>query len=573
MQRKKLICLMRYEVVELLDKDKLFKMTRPLTQKFKQQVDNDLFLNEGYLFKECKKPVRTMYCTCCQKRFEIDNRYFEGLLVSEGYTDYSGMPHNTKTICPLCHKNVTVKDAGRGRSRMVEFGYVGVFQKLRDDTVLLRTFCLLRDYSCDYENVTTKYSEHYRIYFRPGEVRSFKRSVNSYGYASTYDYYGNSNNTIDFYEMSAIPKSLSYPRGYCGYYAYYSGLHNKYTEQWEIDTHIYGIENVEKSSLFKYSQFENYINGSTILHSYDYHKYLNFYCKHPVLCEKLMKEGFEITVFNVIHDGFRNLNNKAKDIKSFFRVKNKNELRAVRNNQNSAVKIAKLRKFDVDITEKSLEWAKDNFLFEYAYDDLKELILKYSVKKIFEYLVNKDVHYSSYCDYISWLKKYNFDITTKTAFPRYFKQKHDELMKYDIRMTALANEKAEKELRDNLKQNVLPFLNDNFVYSDDNFTVRPFQNKEEIIVEGQIQNICVGGENYTKPYMKGETYLFCLRKNDELDKPYCTIEVNTNGNLVQSRMKFNASPPDDVKAFIEKWQQVYKRNLKKHKRIKQREVA
>lgn len=47
----------------MLDKDKLFKMTRPLTQKFKQQVDNDLFLNEGYLFKECKKPIRTMYCT------------------------------------------------------------------------------------------------------------------------------------------------------------------------------------------------------------------------------------------------------------------------------------------------------------------------------------------------------------------------------------------------------------------------------------------------------------------------------------------------------------------------------
>lgn len=90
---------------------------------------------------------------------------------------------------------------------MVEFGYVGVYQKLRDDTVLLRTFCLLRDYSCDYENVTTKYSEHYRIYFRPGEVRSFKRSVNSYGYASTYDYYGKSNNTIDFMKCQQYQKA------------------------------------------------------------------------------------------------------------------------------------------------------------------------------------------------------------------------------------------------------------------------------------------------------------------------------------------------------------------------------
>lgn len=560
----------------MLDKDKLFKMTRPLTQKFKQQVDNDLFLNEGYLFKECKKPVRTMYCTCCQKRFEIDNRYFEGLLVSEGYTDYSYMPHNTKTACPLCKKAVTVKDAGRGRSRMTEYGYIGVFQKLRDDNILLRTFCLMRDYSCKYENVTTKYSEHYRIYFCPGEVHSFKRSSNSYWCISTYDYFDESEKTIDFYEMSDIPKSLSYPIGLSSIYTHYcnnNGFFNKQTGKGETLTNFYEIETVEKSPLFKYSQFENYINGSMILRSYDYHRYLNFYCRHPVLCEKLMKEGFEITVLNVLHDGFHNLNYRAEDTKSFFRVKNKNELRIVKNNQNSAVKIAKLRKFDVDITEKSLEWARNNWSFEYAHDDLKDLITKWSSKKVIEYLINKNVNYTDYCDYISWLKKYDFDITTKTAFPRYFKQKHDELMKYDMRMTALANEKAEKELRNNLKQNVLPFLNDNFVYSDDKFTVRPFQSKEEIIIEGQIQDICVGGERYTKPYMKGETYLFCLRKNDELDKPYCTIEVNTNGNLVQSRMKFNSSPPDDVKAFIEKWQQVYKRNLKKHKFIKQREVA
>lgn len=28
--------------------------------EFKQQVDNDLFLNEGYLFKECEKPFKTI---------------------------------------------------------------------------------------------------------------------------------------------------------------------------------------------------------------------------------------------------------------------------------------------------------------------------------------------------------------------------------------------------------------------------------------------------------------------------------------------------------------------------------
>ena len=114
------------------------------------------------------------------------------------------------------------------------------------------------------------------------------------------------------------------------------------------------------------------------MYCYDLHRYLNFYCKHPVLCEKLMKEGFAPIIKETFYKGFGKLNYRAKDTKTFFGVKNKNELRAIKNNQDliSPQEIARLKKFNVDITDKSLKWANDNIFYENAYDDLKELILK-----------------------------------------------------------------------------------------------------------------------------------------------------------------------------------------------------
>lgn len=527
--------------------EKLFQMTKPLTKKFKQHVDDEVF-DYGYIFKERK--THTAYCTCCKKHFRLDGLKIDGIEVQpESSIKY--MRHNEKTNCPYCNKPVTVKDSGRGRSRLVNYGYIAVFQNLKDDTLLLRTYALMRNYSGSYENVETKYSEHYRIYYKPTKPTQCYKRYNRY--LDHYNYFYEPEEKQSFYKMSSFPKCLSFPT------SYWSQLYSSPTP-----TNFMNLEEIKKNPNFKYFEMCKYIASEVYFPELYIPDCVNMFCKHPVIYEKLQKEGFDKTIAHILVYGWCGTNYRAKTVKDFFRVHTKEEMEIIKSNKYSLRIIEMLLKNGVALTESGIIWAQNN---NYSLSHYK------GDKKTLEYLIKKNYSLNDYQDYIGWLKKYNFDITTKTAFPRYFKQKHDELMEYDIRMTAIANEKAEKKMRDNLKQNLLPFLNKNFVYSDDNFTVRPFRNKEEIIIEGQIQDICVGGERYTKPYMKGETYLFCLRKNDELDKPYCTIEVNTNGNLVQSRMKFNASPPDDVKAFIEKWQQVYKKNLKKHKFIKQREVA
>lgn len=108
--------------------EKLNKITPEINNSIKKKIDS-YFIKEGYLFKEVK--TKTGYCTCCNTRFNLKNYPYR---------------HNEIAYCPVCNSPVTVKDAGRGRSKLQDYMYFGVFQNLRGGTLLLRTFLCIKDY-------------------------------------------------------------------------------------------------------------------------------------------------------------------------------------------------------------------------------------------------------------------------------------------------------------------------------------------------------------------------------------------------------------------------------------------
>lgn len=540
-------------------KDELFKMTKAIDDKIKREIDEDLFLQEGYLFKENNKYHRTAYCTCCQQRFNLNGMNIDGIQVSND-SPYKYMRHNEITKCPLCGKPVVVKDSGRGRSKLICRGYVAIFQKLKNQMIVLRSFAVMRNYSGNYENVETKYSEHYRIYFKPGEVHSFKRRNTSVYYLKEADYFSKySDCYVTFEEMANLPKSIKYPQGFNGW----AWLYERDISIYPV---FYNCDVVLKSKYFKYSAFDEFyrLNNDDVLH-----KYLNFYCKHPVLGERLVKEGFSNILSQILRGKIYGLNYRAKTVKGFFKM-NKSELSLLKD-LNTA-RAMHVKYYGLILTKNTFNYAMREY-FHPA--QIKEYLKSNSIPceygKLINYLVNQNSDFSIYKDYVQWLIKYNFELTRKNLFPRYLKQAHDKMMKYDVRCEALKKEKENKEKSKRFNSNILPFLQKTFTFSDDKYIVRPFETIIEIINEGQIQNICVGGSNYTERYLAGKTYLFCLRELGRPDIPYCTIEVNTNGRLIQSRIKNNGSPSEEVKAFIDKWQQVYSKKLQKYN--KKKEVA
>lgn len=538
----------------LKKQEQLFKMTKPLDDKTKRKIDEDLFLCSGYLFKERLGRQSIGYCTCCGKRFSLDELQIEGINIRNS-SPIKYMKHNEETFCPNCGKSVIIKDSGRGRSKLIEKSYVGVFQKLRNQTILLRTFAVMRDYSGDYVNVKTKYSEHYRIYFKPGEIYSFRRTNTSYYWFSEYDYYDEdiSECYIKFVSMADIPSRLKYPTNFNCFYGYDE----------EFSTTFYNTEIVETSKYFKYSMFEEFSSGvnDNILH-----RYLAFYCKHPVLCERLVKEGYDSILERILRHGIKGLNYHSETVKGFFRM-NKTELGILKEASGfECINAINAKRYGLELNAKSLAYARREY---FTKNEMSRFIadkqLPFNADVLIRYLVKQNSDFSIYRDYLIWIQKYDFELTKKKLFPRYLKQVHDEMMKYNSRMEAIKKENEDKEKIDNFKNNLLPTLERLYSFSDDFYIIRPFKDIKEIVEEGEVQHICVGGSNYTDAYIEGRTNLFCLRKVQSPETPFCTVEVR-NETLIQARMQRNESAPDDVKQFLSLWQNEYKKKIKKCKK-------
>lgn len=96
------------------------------------------------------------------------------------------------------------------------------------------------------------------------------------------------------------------------------------------------------------------------------------------------------------------------------------------------------------------------------------------------------------------------------------------------------------------------------------------QNMDEIKAEGAALHHCVG--NYVDRIAKGETTIFFVRKVENKDKPYFTMEFNQN-HIIQCRGLHNCSTPPDVEAFIkvfEKKVQEAATNKEKEKKQKRK---
>lgn len=73
----------------------------------------------------------------------------------------------------------------------------------------------------------------------------------------------------------------------------------------------------------------------------------------------------------------------------------------------------------------------------------------------------------------------------------------------------------------------------------------------DLINEGLHMGHCVG--TYVERYASGTSKIFFVRKKDDVEKSYVTIELNKYNKLVQARGFCNSSPDKEVLKFIDNW--------------------
>lgn len=87
--------------------------------------------------------------------------------------------------------------------------------------------------------------------------------------------------------------------------------------------------------------------------------------------------------------------------------------------------------------------------------------------------------------------------------------------------------------------------------SDDTYSIIAVKELLDLVKEGRLLNHCVG--SYVDSVSNGKEYILFLRKNDNIDIPFYTIDVTPDGKVRQIHGKGNCSITKEIKPFIDKW--------------------
>ena len=514
------------------------------TKKFVKEVE-DFTFERGFMFTKRIAGHRLGYCTKCNRWVPLEMSGYR-TVTPEMQTAFAAR-HNEPALCPHCHSPVTFKDTGRGRSRLVQKGYVVKFDKMPNGALLARSWCVRKDFRGDFQNVPIEWSLHYVLYFDLHDVRAFKRELapdNYYAFLNTPDVFYDDRDGywgIWLRRMKCFPQGVHWPNGF-GY------LYNI------PDTDWYGRARILKSNL-KYcaaDRFrENYLQGDSLLH------YLRFYSLYPVLAERMVKQGFGWAAVTAARCALAaDMNQRATTVQRAFYCNNREELQNVlkilHSGRNADLPLRGLRRLGIPFTQEVLDWAAGS-----GYTLRQALQTGRADAAAVRYCAKKHVYLHDYLDYLKFCENLHVDLSRKSKrFPKDFKTEHD-------RLQALERQRVQREKAKSMRQKDaayrkrLPQLQEQYGFASGGLLIRPANSGMELIAEGETQNICVGGTHYINRMQRCETYIFFIRRETEPDRPYVTLELSTAGTVVQARGYANRRPDDEVFAFIEKWKQFF----------------
>lgn len=95
----------------------------------------------------------------------------------------------------------------------------------------------------------------------------------------------------------------------------------------------------------------------------------------------------------------------------------------------------------------------------------------------------------------------------------------------------------------------LPQL-EKYVYQDNQYLIRPLRNCKEFEEEGRYNKNCVASYYYS--VTEGDTAVFVMRRTDEPDTPFITIELRDN-HIYQCYGTGNRLPAPEVRKWVDDW--------------------
>ena len=171
-------------------------------------------------------------------------------------------------------------------------------------------------------------------------------------------------------------------------------------------------------------------------------------------------------------------------------------------------------------------------------------------------------------DYLRMAKQEGMDTTDDIVrLPKDLKARHDQLV--ELRNARRDAERLEKEKKkyQALDERIRKHTSEvkRYYWEDDTYMIIPAGRCGELVTEGRTLHHCVGSSDfYMEKMADGKSWILFLRKKENLEKAYYTIEIRLEDDtILQYYSEFNRKPDQ---ATISKVLNKYKRSIKRQQK-------
>lgn len=211
------------------------------------------------------------------------------------------------------------------------------------------------------------------------------------------------------------------------------------------------------------------------------------------------------------------------------------------------------------ISQEEMEAYRQLCVEAYNMDTVNELLQTMTFGKFVRYFSKQtELHpkmraahiMTQYRDYLSMSRHFHIDLSHKSVrFPEDCVEAHSVLV---ARQNAEIAARESMEFSEAVKPlyDALPIRE----YERSGFCIVLPQERADLIREGQSLNHCVGGERYYKNHIAGTRMIFFVRKVEDRDKPFFTMEIDMKRFTICQLYGFgDCSAPKDVRRFAEEF--------------------
>ena len=490
------------------------------------------------------KTAGTYHCTACQGDFPEK---------AAGVR----MKHKENAVCPLCGKELTV-------------------EKRRDELSLKTRLTIIQDLD-EKQGVQRHFEVTVRwMYARRVEVREIIRCLlhrpqKHSKYACSFYYLHRHNWRDQLYWDKGNPANFLWKTGYLYPEGVREGLEGTKYEAWQQVFPQMAAAGIK-------ANYDRLLADTRecFIQTVEYLFKGRFY--------RLLDEESEEVSYSNGYGNYNALNLIGESIEEVLHLDDRQKINRLRQ-ENGGTDMLEWMRWEEDggrkIGSAVLAWYEKNRIKNENYR--KGRAQKYlSPEQLMNYLnrqkaeTGKTIHalYETYEDYLSMAEKLKRDMKDQMVYrPRELKKRHDGLVEEHRKYLEAHNleadqEKAREEAERMRKkypgsEEILAQIRPKYEYQGEKYLVTVPENFLEITLEGMALHHCVGNsERYFDRILQHETYVFFLRKKEEPEKPFYTLEVEPGGTIRQHRGMCDLEPGiEEIKPFLREWQKKIRRRM------------